>query len=79
MQLIWFDQAWTDYTSWIDDTPRLVFRVNHLIDDIRHGRCMGVPLQANQWSRRIDDEHRLIYQIRENCIEILSCRGHYED
>ncbi|MDP1879474.1 MAG: type II toxin-antitoxin system YoeB family toxin [Parachlamydiaceae bacterium] len=53
-----------------------------LIDDIKHGGTMGRPetLQGcNAISRRITQEHRLVYRLIENNIEILSCKGHYED
>ena len=61
-------------------------RVNALLKDIERGNFDGIgkpePLKgefSGFWSRRIDDVNRLVYRISGNILEILSCRGHYED
>ena len=59
-------------------------RINQLVKDIFRNPFVGIekpePLKGNLsgfWSRRIDEEHRLVYVIEENKILIISCRGHY--
>lgn len=61
-------------------------RINELIRDIERSNYSGVgkpePLKdslSGFWSRRIDETNRLVYRIRDGKLEILSCRGHYED
>ena len=84
MKKIWHDEAWDEYISWLTADKTKVKRINQLLCDIDRNGYTGIgkpePLKGNlsgMWSRRIDDEHRLIYQIRNGCIEIISCKGHY--
>ena len=65
---------------------KLVFKLFELIEDIQNNNFSGKgkpePLKGNYqgyWSRRINDEHRLIYKITPENIEIISCFGHYGD
>ena len=59
-------------------------RIFKIIIDIQRHPFMGIgkpePLKGNLsncWSRKIDDRHRLVYQVKENQIDIISCKGHY--
>ena len=61
-------------------------RINQLLQDIERNGYSGLskpePLRGNLsgfWSRRIDDEHRIVYRISEDRVEIIQCRGHYDD
>lgn len=61
-------------------------RINLLLKDIERGNFDGIgkpePLRGDMsgfWSRRIDDVNRLVYRIRGDVMEIVSCKGHYED
>lgn len=81
---IWSDQAWDDYLYWQNQDRRTLKRINQLIRDIERNAYEGIgkpePLKYELqgfWSRRIDEEHRLIYRIQEDSIEIASCRLHY--
>ncbi|MEX8548950.1 MAG: Txe/YoeB family addiction module toxin [Mucilaginibacter sp.] len=63
---------------------KLVFKIFELITDIQKTPFEGLgkpePLKSNfsgYWSRRINDEHRLIYAVKESVIEIVKCYGHY--
>jgi toxin YoeB len=79
--------AWEDYVYWQTQDRRTLVRINKLIAAIVRDPGDGIgkpePLAgdlAGCWSRRIDDKHRLIYQILENGnIEINACRSHYGD
>ncbi|MBR5344812.1 MAG: Txe/YoeB family addiction module toxin [Clostridia bacterium] len=84
MRKIWTDEAWDDYLYWQQEDRKTLKRINALIRDAERSPYEGIgkpePLQyemAGLWSRRIDEANRLVYRIRENCLEIVSCRGHY--
>lgn len=86
MQKIWFDEAWDDYLYWQTQDKKTLKRINALIRDIERGAFDGIgkpePLKGDLsgfWSRRIDDTNRVVYRIRDGVLEILSCRGHYDD
>ena len=86
MKKIWFDEAWEDYTYWQIKDRKMLKRINMLLKDIERGNFDGIgkpePLKGDLsgfWSRRIDDVNRLVYRIRDGVMEIVSCKGHYED
>ena len=86
MKKIWFDEAWEDYTYWQIQDKKTLKRINMLLKDIERENFNGIgtpePLKGDMsgfWSRRIDDVNRLVYRIIDNVIEIVSCKGHYED
>ena len=85
MSNIFADEAWEDYTDWQIRDKKIAMRINELIKDInRNGLNQGIgkpePLRHRKaWSRRITQEHRLVYNFDENKnLIILSCKGHYE-
>ncbi|RKI78017.1 Txe/YoeB family addiction module toxin [bacterium 0.1xD8-71] len=86
MKKIWFDEAWEDYCYWQTQDKKTLKRINILLKDIERGNFDGIgkpePLRGDMsgfWSRRIDDANRLVYRIRDGVMEIVSCKGHYED
>lgn len=86
MRKIWFDEAWEDYIYWQTQDRKTLKRINMLLKAIERGNFDGIgkpePLKDDMsrfWSRRIDDVNRLVYRIRGDVLEIVSCRGHYED
>lgn len=78
--------GWEDYRHWQMTDRKVLSKINRLIDDItRDDPFSGIgkpePLRhhlAGAWSRRITDEHRLVYQVRDDDLVILSARYHYE-
>ena len=77
--------AWEDYLSWQKEDKKVVGKISELIRDIQRTPYQGIgkpePLKydlAGFWSRRIDMEHRLVYQFRDDQILIYSCRYHYD-
>lgn len=85
MKKIWFDEAWDDYLYWQSQDKKTLKRVNQILKDIEREPFTGIrkpePLKGELsgfWSRRIDETNRLVYRIKENVLEILSCRGHYD-
>ena len=86
MSKVWFDEAWEDYLYWQLQDKKMLKRINTLLKDIERNSFEGLgkpePLKGELsgfWSRRIDDTHRLVYRIRGGVLEVLSCKGHYDD
>lgn len=84
MKKIWQDDAWQEYISWQSEDKKTLKRINQLLTDIDRNQYVGIgkpePLKGDfsgWWSRRIDNYNRLIYRIKDNSIEILACKGHY--
>ncbi len=82
----WDLDAWEDYLFWQSNDKKILKRLNQLIRDISRDPFDGIgkpePLKgklAGFWSRRIDEEHRIVYAVEEQIVLIFSCRGHYED
>ncbi len=78
-------QAWEDYLYWQQNDKAMLRRINHLIRDIQREPFTGIgkpeALKFNfsgYWSRRIDDEHRVVYKVDGEEIVIAQLRGHYE-
>ena len=85
MNKLWTDDAWNDYLYWSTQDKKTLKRINQLLKDIDRNSFDGIgkpePLKYELqgfWSRRIDDNNRLIYKIEDDNIIILHCRGHYE-
>ena len=85
MNKVTFDErAWEEYLYWQETDKKILKRINLLLKDIARNGNEGIgkpePLKHREgWSRRIDNVHRLVYQVRDESIEILQCKGHYDD
>ena len=84
MNLIFSDKAWDEYVYWQQTDKQILKRINQLIKDIKREPFDGIgkpePLKyelSGFWSRRISDEHRLVYEVSKSYIAIVSCRFHY--
>lgn len=84
MNKIFSDNAWEEYTSFLKEDRKILKRIHELLKDIDRNGHEGIgkpePLRHNfsgYWSRRINQEHRLIYSIDEENIYIISCKYHY--
>ena len=82
----WDLDAWEDYLYWQTQDKKILKRINQLVKEISRSPFEGIgkpePLKGNLaglWSRRIDEEHRLVYTVEDNTILIFACRGHYND
>jgi len=85
MKITFSQNAWEDYISWQSEDKRILKKINSLIREIQRNPYEGIgkpePLKydlAGLWSRRIDRDHRLVYQIIKNALLIYSCRYHYD-
>ena len=84
MRLIFEDQGWDDYVSWLKNDRKTLTRINNLIEDILRDPFTGIGKPESlryhlpgAWSRRIDDEHRLAYIAGNDEIIILAARYRY--
>ena len=83
MRKLWEDDAWEEYKEQLNVDKKILKGINELIKDIeRYGvlEGRGKPKKLKyreEYSRRIDEEHRLIYKVQNNIIIIVSCKGHY--
>ena len=85
MKLVWDENAWSDYLCWQTQDRKALKRINALLKDIERNGNEGLgkpePLKhgfRGYWSRRVTDEHRLVYKILEEEVRIAACRYHYE-
>ena len=84
MKLIFAEQAWEDYLYWQQQDKRMVKRINELIENTKREPFTGIgkpePLKhalAGYWSRRITDEHRMVYKPEKDALLIAQLRYHY--
>ncbi len=84
MDLSWDIAAWEDYVYWTKIDKKIQKRINELIREALRtpfeGKGKPEPLKGNfsgYWSRRITDEHRLVYKVLDQRIHIIQCRFHY--
>lgn len=82
--LSWHPNAWEDYVEWQRVDRNFAKRINELIKE-----CLWTPFEgkgkpellrsnySGYWSRRITDEHRLVYKVSDGCIIVAQCKYHY--
>ena len=80
------EDAWEEYLYWQSQDKRTLKKINSLLKSIQHEPFIGEgkpePLKGELsgfWSRRIDETNRFVYRVENGVLEILSCRGHYND
>ena len=85
MRITFSKNAWEDYLSWQAEDKKMLKKINDLIKEIQRTPFEGIgkpePLKFElngYWSRRIDREHRLVYQVKNDDLQIFSCRYHYD-
>ena len=84
MRLVWTADAWSDYLYWQTTDRKMLKRVNQLLRDVLRDPFEGIgkpePLKYGAdgaWSRRITQEHRLVYMLADGDLVILQVRYHY--
>jgi len=84
LKIIFSELAWDEYLYWQKTDKKILNRINELIKVITRTPFEGVgkpePLKhslSGYWSRRINDEHRLVYKIEDDQMLIAQCRLHY--
>jgi toxin YoeB len=84
MKLTWSERAWAEYLWWQTQDRKTPKRINTLIEDIRRNGNDGIGKPESlkhgfqgYWSRRITDEHRLVYKVTDDSMLIAACKFHY--
>jgi len=84
MQLIFSENAWEDYLYWQQTDKQILRRINLLIKEIQRQPFEGIgkpePLKhglSGYWSRRINDEHRIVYKVEQEQLRIAQLRYYY--
>lgn len=84
MKIVFSSQSWGDYLYWQQTDKKILKRINDLIKDIQRTPFEGIgkpePLKyslSGFWSRRITEEHRLVYEVSDSELLIAACRYHY--
>ncbi|MGB4993533.1 MAG: Txe/YoeB family addiction module toxin, partial [Nitrospira sp.] len=84
VKLIFAEEAWEDYLYWLQQDRRMVERINKLIRETQRQPFAGMgkpePLKhalSGFWSRRITDEHRMVYRVESDALMIAQLRFHY--
>jgi len=85
MSVIFSKISWEDYISWQKEDKNILKKINQLIKKIKRYQNQGNENKESLkyeltgfWSRRLDHEHRLVYQGFENELLIYSCKYHYD-
>ena len=84
--IVFSERAWQEYIYWQTQDKRTLKRINSILQDIIRNGYDGIakpePLKEDLsgfWSRRIDETNRIVYRISKDRIEIIQCKGHYND
>ena len=84
MKLTFSEHAWEDYLYWQKTDKKVIRRINLLIKEIQRTPFEGIgkpePLKhslSGYWSRRITDEHRIVYKVTEYSLLVAQLRYHY--
>jgi toxin YoeB len=84
VSLVFSENAWEDYLYWQKTEKKVLKRINQLIKEIQRSPFQGIgkpePLKhglAGYWSRRINDEHRIVYKVENKSVYIAQLRYHY--
>ena len=84
MNIVFTDVGWEDYQHWVSTDKAMVKRINKLIAEVRRTPFKGIGKPealkhqlSGYWSRRITEEHRLVYAVEENQIVVIAARHHY--
>ena len=84
MKLMFSEHAWEDYLYWQENDPKILARINTLSKEIKRSPFSGIgkpePLKHalnGYWSRRINDEHRIVYSVSDDILKLAQIRNHY--
>jgi len=84
MNILFTDEAWEDYLYWQQYDKKLVKKINSLIKEMKRtpfegtGKPEALKYEMQGcWSRRVNQEHRIVYEVFDEQINIIACRYHY--
>ena len=79
------ENAWEEYLYWQATDKKMLKKINKLLKEIQRtpfkGEGKPEPLKRglDSWSRRINEKDRLVYEVKDNNIMVIQCKGHYND
>ncbi|MGN0164133.1 MAG: Txe/YoeB family addiction module toxin [Candidatus Ornithomonoglobus sp.] len=79
------EDAWDEYLYWQMQDKKTLKKINSLLKDIQRnpfsgeGKPEALKGSSKNWSRRINDKDRLVYEIESDMIIVKQCRGYYSD
>ena len=86
MTKAWTDDAWEDFEYWTIQDRKTLKRILQILKDIERNGYNGIGKPerltgalSGYWSRRIDDDNRIVYRIECDIIKIVQCGSHYRD
>lgn len=86
MHKAWSDEAWDDFQYWFSQDRKTLQKILRIIKDIDRNGYDGIgkpePLVGDlsgYWSRRIDEQNRIVYRIKDGVVQIIQCGSHYRD
>ena len=86
MQILWDERGWEEYLWWQSQDKKTLRKINALIKDMQRFPYEGIgkPEQlsgnlSGWWSRRIDDDNRIVYKVMDGNLVIANCKSHYGD
>ena len=86
MRKSWHDDAWDDYVHWQTQDKKTLKKINALLKSIDRNGYESIGKSESLtgdlvgfWSVRIDNKNRIVFRIKDDCIEILQCGSHYRD
>ena len=84
MKIVFSERAWDEYVHWQKTDPKVVQRINRLIQEIKRAPFEGVGKPeilrhtlSGYWSRRINEEHRIVYKVEGGALFVAQLRYHY--
>lgn len=84
--IVFSESAWEEYLYWQTQDKRTLKKINSIFKDILRNGYKGIakpePLKGNLsgfWSREIDEANRIVYRLSEDRVEVIQCKGHYND
>lgn len=84
-KIVFAEEGWSDYLYWQGQDRKTLKKINKLLQSIiRDGALNGegkperLKYRTDEYSRRIDEENRLVYQVEKDVVFIKTCCGHYE-
>ena len=82
--ILFTETAWEGY--WQNQDKKTLKKINQLLNDIKRNNFSGIgkpePLKnqfSGYWSRRIDEKNRIVYKVENDMIQVVQCKGHYEE
>lgn len=85
-ELYFNDGGWSDFLYWLKTDKKITRKLNRILEETRRTPYEGIgkpeALKGNYsglWSRRLTEEHRIVYEVTDDAIKVIACRHHYDE